>query len=163
IGDASINAVEVYAASHGISMMEALRRAEAIATVSPRARGSIARFVATLDSWTGSGAFLGEGVSGSLADLVERIITESGLRRMYETQARTTRSEADEARLDNLDELVSSAREFELEYDPSGDPAQQAGAATAPPLLAMLRAYLESVSLVADADAVDPAQGAVTL
>ena len=32
-----------------------------------------------------------------------------------------------------------------------------------PPLLSILRAYLESVALVADADAVDPAQGAVTL
>ncbi|MEZ6235354.1 MAG: UvrD-helicase domain-containing protein [Phycisphaerales bacterium] len=32
-----------------------------------------------------------------------------------------------------------------------------------PPLLALLRAYLESVALVADADAVDPTQGAVTL
>ncbi|HRJ50205.1 MAG TPA: 3'-5' exonuclease, partial [Phycisphaerales bacterium] len=31
------------------------------------------------------------------------------------------------------------------------------------PLLAMLRSYLESVSLVADLDAIDPAQGAVTL
>ncbi|HXS44884.1 MAG TPA: 3'-5' exonuclease, partial [Solirubrobacteraceae bacterium] len=38
-----------------------------------------------------------------------------------------------------------------------------ARAASAPPLLSMLRGYLESVSLVADADTVDPAQGAVTL
>ena len=37
------------------------------------------------------------------------------------------------------------------------------GQAELPPLLALLRAWLESIALVADADAVDPAQGAVTL
>jgi DNA helicase-2/ATP-dependent DNA helicase PcrA len=82
---------------------------------------------------------------------------------MYVAQARSSQSEGDEARVENLAELVSSARQFELEFDPTADPAAASPDAAAPPLLAMLRAYLESVALVADADAVDPAQGAVTL
>jgi DNA helicase-2/ATP-dependent DNA helicase PcrA len=167
IGDASVNAVEVFAGTQAITLYEGFRRAERIEGLSPRARGSISKFIATVDSWTGSGTFLGEGVSGSLSDLVERVIVESGLRKMYEAQARTSGSESDAERLDNLDEVVSSAREFELEYDPSGDPALEApsadGAPPPPPMLALLRAYLESVSLVADADAIDPAQGAVTM
>jgi DNA helicase-2/ATP-dependent DNA helicase PcrA len=89
---------------------------------------------------------------------------ESGLESMYRAQAAAGKTEADLERLDNLAELVSSAREFELSFDPAADPAEaQPFDADTPPLLVMLRAYLESIALVADADAIDPAQGAVTL
>ncbi len=167
ISDASMNSAEVYAAQTKLTIMDALRQAEAIEALSPRARGSIAKFLSMLDAWTGNGTFMGVGgagerATGSLAALVERIIKESGLERMYETQAKAGKSEADAERLDNLAELVTSAREFELEFDASADPAAAAPDAV-PPLLAMLRAYLESISLVADADAVDPAQGAVMM
>ena len=59
-----------------------------------------------------------------------------------------------------------------MEYVPEADAAADLSALAesdgrasveTPPLLAMLRAYLESVALVADADAVDPETGAVTL
>lgn len=169
IGDASLNAVEVFAAQHGLPFFDALRQAARIEGISARARGSIQRFVELIDQWTGSGSFMGAGVSGTLADLVERIIKESGLEKMYADQAKAAKSETDLERMDNLDELVSSARQFEMEYDPSGDPGVPilAGASEVetppPPLLSLLRGYLESVSLVADADAVDPSQGAVTL
>jgi DNA helicase-2/ATP-dependent DNA helicase PcrA len=79
--------------------------------------------------------------------------------------------------LANLEELISSAAEFEERFDPSSDPAfaaalgeaevsgeaEGSGGDGVPPLLGMLRSYLESVALVADADRVDPARGAVTL
>jgi DNA helicase-2/ATP-dependent DNA helicase PcrA len=128
----------------------------------------------------------GESVGGSLSGLVGRVLKESGLEAYYKTLVEKSGADADEARLDNLQELVSSAAEFESTYDVEGDPAFSAGAGASnaqtefagvpalnplakegvewtPPLLAMLRAYLESVSLVADADKVDPASGAVTL
>jgi hypothetical protein len=140
-------------------------RQDRIDGISPRAKGSIAKFISSLDAWTGSGTFLGAGVSESLSELVERVIKESGLERMYKAQAEAGKSEADAERLDNLDELVSSAHEFELEFDPSADPAAEGiGLEARPPaLLSLLRAYLESVALVADADAVDADQGAVTM
>jgi DNA helicase-2/ATP-dependent DNA helicase PcrA len=165
IGDASIATVEVYAAERGLTLMGALREAGSIAGLSPRAVGSIGKFVGTVEAWTGGGTFMGAGVAGTLAELVEQVIKESGLEKMYRAQAGAGKSEADAERVDNLEELISSARQFELEYDPAGDPAAEGRGeeAKAPPLLAMLRAYLESVSLVADADAVDPSQGAVTL
>jgi DNA helicase-2/ATP-dependent DNA helicase PcrA len=165
IGDSTINSIEVVAAERGLSLMGALRQADRIDGISPRAKGSIAKFISSLDAWTGSGTFLGAGVSESLSELVERVIKESGLERMYKAQAEAGKSEADAERLDNLDELVSSAHEFELEFDPSADPAAEGiGLEARPPaLLSLLRAYLESVALVADADAVDADQGAVTM
>ncbi|MCC6676283.1 MAG: UvrD-helicase domain-containing protein [Phycisphaerales bacterium] len=179
LGDASLEKMEAFAARQGIPMLEAMRLADEIPGLAGRAAGSARKFIQMIDGWTGGGEFMGAQVPASLAELVERIIKESGLESMYKAQAAASKSESDEERLDNLDELISSARQFELEYDPAGDPALAAapgpgdpasaddpfgaGEIATPPLLALLRGYLESVSLVADADAVDPTQGAVTL
>ncbi len=161
IGDASVSQVEVYAAGAGLGLFEAMRSAESIPGVSARARGALAKFVALFDAWTGAGSFMGTGVPVSLADLVARVLTESGLESMYKARAHAARSEADAERPENLDELVSSAAEFESQYDAAADPGTEGPGG--PPLLSMLRAYLESVSLVADADTIDPSRGAVTL
>ncbi len=170
IGDTSMDRVETWAAGNGMSAMEGLRRAREVGGLSPRAVGSIAKFLATLDDWTGDGSFMGASVPATLPELVERVIRESGIEAMYRTQAATSKSEADLERLDNLDEMISSARQFEAEFDPIGDPASEfdldeEGDAqeVTPPLLSMLRAYLEGIALVADADAVDPTQGAISL
>src|SRR5207247_1726916 len=120
-----------------------------------------------LDSWAGAGGLVRDQAPGSLAGLVERVITESGLEQMY----KAGKTDTDEERLANLAELVSSARDFEEPYDPATDPANDfvpvaaqtgPGAPTAP-VPALLRAYLERVTLVADADTIDPSMGAVTL
>lgn len=171
IGDTSLAKVQDFATAQGITLMEGLRRVNEVPDVSSRAHNSMVRFVEMVDGFTGNGTFMGAEITGSLADLVARVLKESGLEAMYKAQANASKSEADEQRLDNLDELVSSARQFELEYDPDNDPAAFPGVdqatrgelAQTPPLLAMLRAFLESVTLVADADAVDPAQGSVTM
>ncbi|MFG0285432.1 MAG: ATP-dependent helicase [Phycisphaerales bacterium JB039] len=171
IGKSSLSAVERVAADLGVPVLAAMRRARDIDGASARATNAIGAFLDMLDGWTGGGTFMGADITGSLADLVNRIITESGLRDMYQKQAKSSGSESDAERVDNLDELVSSAADFEAEFDPEADPvsftdpdrAAAGEAGDIPPLLAMLRAFLESVSLVADADAVDPASGAVTL
>lgn len=165
VGDAALARVQALAGERGLAMVPALRLAREAGGVSSRALAGIDKFLAHLDAWTGGGTFLGSQVPAGLADLVDRVVRESGLYAMYKAQAATSQSDADEARLDNLDELVSSAREFEREYDPAGDPAfgDPGDPTGTPSLLALLRAYLESVALVADADAIDPAQGSVTL
>ncbi len=179
IGDASVRMIEVYAAERRLPMLGALRavaQGSRLEGLSARAVNAIAKFVDMVDGWTGHGSFWSGQDGGtphdagmSLHALVERVIKESGLEKMYADRARASKNESDEERLDNLDEVINSAKQFELEYDPSGDPAMDVPAGGAaergatPPLLAMLRGYLESVSLVADADAIDPAQGAVTL
>lgn len=171
IGKQSLTQLGHWAQVEGIGLFEAMRRCREHTSLTSRAHNSMERFVALIDSLSGSGTFMGAELTGSLADLVERVIKESGLEAMYAKQAQASKSETDEQRLDNLAEVVSSAAEFERQYEPEADPAafpgadvlESGGRADVPPLLAMLRGYLESVSLVADADKVDPAQGAVTL
>jgi DNA helicase-2/ATP-dependent DNA helicase PcrA len=167
IGKTTLDKLRATAEEHRVPVLDVVRgvpREEL-----GRSGAALDRFLEVLDGWTGAGTFLGAQVASSLHDLVERVIRESGLDAHYAKQAKASGSEADEERIENLSELISSARAFEDEYDPSGDPFAGVPAATsgaeapAPPLLAMLRAYLESVALVADADKVDPSQGAVTL
>lgn len=170
IGKTSLDTIQAAADRAGIPLWDGLARCKELG-LAARTSNAIDKFVEMVNGWTGSGSFLGAEVPETLHDLVERVITESGLEDHYKKQAKTSGSESDAERVDNLAELISSAREFEQEYDPADDPAaftdveQAAGGeqATTPPLLGMLRAYLESVALVADADAVDPSQGAVTL
>ncbi len=166
IGKAALTGAQIYAADNSITLFEALRQADSISTITSRAKNAMKTFVQTIDDWNGRGTFMGADFSSSLKDLTERVIVESGLEKHYKAQA--AKNEAEEERLDNLAELVSSAAEFEENYDPADDPMQFdaaiAGADTGdPPMLALLRAYLESVTLVADADAADPDSGAVTL
>ncbi len=175
IGATSLGRVREIAEAAGLSLWDGLNQAEQVPGLSTRAVNAMKGFVELIDRWTGHGSFMGQDTTGSLAELVERVIRESGLEKMYKHQAETTKSEADAERLDNLSELVSSAAQFEAEYDPASDPfaftaageggefGPELGELETPPLLGMLRGYLEKVSLVADADAVDPASGSVTL
>lgn len=170
IGKTTIDTIQAAADRAAITLWAGLNRCKELG-LGARATNSIDKFVETVNAWTGSGSFLGADVPTTLHDLVERVIVESGLEEHYKKQAKTSGSESDAERLDNLAELISSAREFENEYDPADDPAAftdveraaRGESAQTPPLLGMLRAYLESIALVADADAVDPSQGAVTL
>ena len=198
LGKQSLDAIEQFAKSEGISLFEALASSGRVPGVSARAASGAKGFVETIGALTGEGSFMGSEIPASLAELVERAIRESGLERHYQKLAASAKTEADGERLANLGELVSSAKEFEDEYDPTADAAEfpgadalallgeeapaeadeagsdagagvESGAGLAPPevehppLLRMLRAYLESIALVADADAIDPSQGAVTL
>lgn len=179
ISDATVDKLEAFAARQGVPVLAFMERVDVEAGehmgLTSRAVNSIVKFVSMIDGWTSSGTFLGQELrEGSLAELVDRVVKESGLEAMYRKQAQQSQSETDSERLDNLAELVSSARQFELEYDPTSDAANETPRTSAngepvtpippiPPLLALLRAYLESVALVADADAVDPSQGSVTL
>ena len=171
IGKTSLDAISGAATRSGIPVWEGLTRARELPGLTDRSLKAIDGFVGTINGWTGAGSFMGAAVASSLHELVERMIKESGLEAFYKKKSMTSGLETDAERLENLDELVSSARAFGDEYDPVDDPAEFPGAEAmeagdetpVPPLLAVLRAYLESVSLVADADKVDPAQGAVTL
>lgn len=169
IGKTTIDTLQQFGDRYDQPLFEAMRRCKET-PLAPRATAALDRFVGIHDSLTGAGSFMGAEITGSLADLTERAIKESGLEAHYQKQADASGAESDQDRLDNLSELISAAREFENEFDPSADPLafdldtiEQGTTPDVPPLLALLRAYLESVSLVADSDKIDPAQGAVTL
>jgi DNA helicase-2/ATP-dependent DNA helicase PcrA len=102
-------AVEVGAAP---TLIDALRAPGVAPGLNSRAVQAVARFVQQLDAWRTieheeAEGFMGSGVEIALADLVERVISESGLRAHYAQEPE---------RLENLDELVSSAREFENDW-----------------------------------------------
>ncbi|MCW5766080.1 MAG: UvrD-helicase domain-containing protein [Phycisphaeraceae bacterium] len=170
ISAATWDKITTHCAATGATPIEALRQAAAgapVAGITPRAAGAIAEFLKQLNAWSPAGApdedaLLAPHEERSLADLVERIVRESGLEKMYATEPE---------RAENLAELVSSARDFEQERAQSladeaiappddDNPLPPADPASLPVLLA---AYLERVALVADTDAIDPASGAVTL
>ncbi len=182
IGKTTLVRIADEATARQVPVFEVMRDIGSVAGLTARATTAIGKFVAMIDAWTGTGSFLGETVPATLHELVERVNRESGLERHYTARAATSGLGSDEERLENLAELVSSAKAFEDEYDITSDPATEIGPdfvpdfglddeeddaesteLEAPPLLAMLRGYLESVALVADADAVDPESGAVTL
>ncbi len=163
IGATSLKAVDAFAKQRSLPLLDALTHAGAgaVAGVSNRAKSAMSKFIGIVDGWAQQGSMMGVEMTGSLSSLVERVIKESGLEKLHQTKHDTP--DAGEERLANLAELVSSAHDFELEYEPENDPANEVDAHATPPLLAMLRAYLESVALVADADVIDSEQGAVTL
>jgi len=170
VGKTSLARVRDHAAQRGLPMLEAMRQVSRVDGLTARSAKAMAGFVELLDSWRGSGTFLGAepaAEQGALATLVERVVIDSGLEAMYTKRASSTGLEADEERVANLGELITSARRFEEEYEVDADPASEApldgDEPEQPALLPMLRAFLESVALVADADTVDPERGAVTL
>src|SRR5690606_6386634 len=154
--------VEIFAINNQLRLFDALQRAGEISDLSPRAVNAMTRFTAMVAAWrtaasgnTASGADMlmpGSHGKAALAELVERIIRESGLEMMY----KKSKAEEDRERLENLDELINAAAEFVPPEDESGQVREFT-------LLETLSAYLESVALVSDADAIDPANGAVTL
>jgi DNA helicase II / ATP-dependent DNA helicase PcrA len=153
ISDATVGKLETVAAQRRMSLLESLRSADESAGLNARAVAACRRFAATVDAWRENLHPTGllDGAGGTLAEIVGRILKGSGLEDLY----RKSQAEEDEERLRNLEELISAAAEFQPAVDDTRDaPLTPAG---------MLTAFLESIALVSDADAIDPASGAVTL
>jgi len=152
IGATSIQRLEQLAQMHGLSMLDALTHVSKEQGFTARAVTSMKKFATTCHQWQVDGrSDESLTAAGSLADLVERVVRESGLEAFYSKNA----SEDDLERLQNLEELVSAASEFEEQIETEGEEP--------PTPLHMLFSFLEHVALVSDADAVDPENGAVTL
>ncbi|MDG4789844.1 DNA helicase PcrA [Micromonospora sp. WMMD1102] len=148
IGDRAEACVEALASRDRISFGAALRRAAEAPGISIRSANAIAEFVALLDGLRElAGTALPE-------EVLEAVLTRSG----YLGELEESIDPQDAGRVENLQELVSVAREYteraEALADEGGPGATLAG-------------FLEQVALVADADQVpsdDPDhQGVVTL
>ena len=152
IGATSISRLEQLARNHGLPMLEAISLVSKEQGFTARSVTSMKKFAATFEQWQIDGrSDESLTAAGSLADLVERVVRESGLEEFYTKHA----GEDDLERLQNLEELVSAAADFEERTESEEE---------APPTpLHVLFSFLEHVTLVSDADAVDPKNGAVTL
>ena len=120
VGDSSIGRLDAFARGQGISFTAALHR-QTEAGVTGRAVRGIEEFCSLLDA-------LALEVSKGPAPLLEKILEGSG----YVAELEAERSIESEGRIENLQELVGVAREFET-----------------------VEEFLEQVSLVADTDHLD--------
>ncbi len=139
IGDRAEAMVEALSSREGITFWDALRRAEEAYGMATRSLNAVREFVAMLEELIAKG----EGMPPSA--LAEEILVATG----YRAELEASDDPQDESRLENLNELISVAQEFE-EANPEGT----------------LVEFLEQVSLVADADQIPDAeggQGVVTL
>jgi DNA helicase-2/ATP-dependent DNA helicase PcrA len=140
IGDRAEEYVAGYAQRERISFAEALRTPSDVPALAARSASAIAGFNAMIDELREQAA-----TDGPVAELVEAILDQTGL------QASLENSEdlQDATRVENLQEMVSVAREFDGST-PDGTLAD----------------FLERVALVADADQIPDGEdhgGLVTL
>ncbi|MET8861357.1 DNA helicase PcrA [Nonomuraea sp. NPDC004580] len=139
IGERAEAMIEALSSRERISFWDALRRADEAHGMATRSLNAVREFVALLEELIGKA----EGVPPSA--LAEEVLVATG----YRAELEASEDPQDESRLENLNELISVASEFE-EANPEGT----------------LVEFLEQVSLVADADQIpdsDGGQGVVTL
>ncbi|MFL6119298.1 DNA helicase PcrA [Actinophytocola sp.] len=158
IGDRAEACVATYADRERTSFNAALRAAveDKVPMLNARSRNAIAGFVELLDD-------LRDLVTDGheVAEILEAVLDRTG----YRAELEASEDPQDATRVDNLNELVTVAREFANEPAPAEDDAAVEEGLVEPGSLA---AFLERVSLVADADQIptedeDGATGVVTL
>lgn len=143
IGDVTETAIARYASEREISFRDALTDAASLG-VGPKIQAAIAQ----LDAVLAEASAVMLPASGELApptavaEGLQLLLTKSG----YLDALRASRDPQDEARLENLDELVAVTREF-ARNNPEGT----------------IIDFLSEVALVSDADDLDDATGSVSL
>jgi DNA helicase-2/ATP-dependent DNA helicase PcrA len=144
IGDRAEATVEALSARERISFGQALRRAAEAPGIATRAVNAIGDFVSMMDELRELAA------TGRPEEVLEAVLQRSGMLAELEESI----DPQDQGRVENLQELVSVAREYTERVEGDDETATVAG-------------FLEQVALVADADQVptdDPEhQGVVTL
>jgi len=139
IGDRAIEQLDAHASRQRIAFIDALRSVEEAPGMATRSINAVQEFVTLFEELAALAA------GGSPGDVMEAVLDRS----RYVAELQSSEDPQDEGRVENLEELVSVAREFE-ESRPDGTLAD----------------FLEQVALVADADEVpdaDDAGGVVTL
>jgi DNA helicase II / ATP-dependent DNA helicase PcrA len=145
IGDRAEEYVAGYAARERITFAEALRTPGEVPGLAARSAAAIAGFNELIDDLREQAA-----TGGPVAELVEAVLDRTG----YQVSLETSPDLQDETRVENLQEMVSVAREFD------GSLSDQARAD------GRLADFLERVALVADADEIPDGEdhgGMVTL
>lgn len=139
IGATTLSRVQEYADLQGMSFYNALRAADEITTLG-RAASKIKPFVMFIQSMRSKVEILG------VADLLKDIIEQTG----YVAELEAEDTEEAQARIENIDELISKAAAYEDACEENGEQASLSG-------------FLEEVALVADIDSLDEDQDYVVL
>ncbi len=136
IGDTTVAKILEYAAENGISFYMALCGYEKIDSLSTRAKTALERFISLLNDLSIDAEEL------SAADLIEKVVEETG----YKAELEAANTDEARGRLENIDELVNKAVDYEENNDEAG-----------------LSQFLEEVALVADVDGFTEDQDTVVL
>lgn len=136
IGDSSVKLMQAHSVGEGISLWEAMERADQITGLSTRAIKSTRMFVGMVNGWRKMAQ------QGAVRAVMEDVIKRGGIEA---SMGRADREEGDDP-LANVNELISAAAEYEAE-NPQGT----------------LQDYLSMISLVSDADHMKGAGGAITM
>jgi DNA helicase-2/ATP-dependent DNA helicase PcrA len=162
VGDTSIAKLDAYAQGAGVTFRAAAGEAAA-AGVSGKALGGLRDLLDLM-------AELEVAASGGVGSTLEAVLTRSG----YLSELEAERSVESHGRIENLQELVGSARAFDEQVERGelgglaaiggvGIGEAAGGAGDRPDGLARVQAFLEAISLVTDLDENDPEASSVTL
>lgn len=135
IGATTMDKVQTYAQEMGISFYDALKEADQIGTLG-RSAVKVRPFVDFIQKFRSQTEFL------SVSELLQKIIEETG----YVTELEAENTEESQARIENIDELISKAVSYEEESETP-----------------TLSGFLEEVALIADIDSVDDNDNRVLL
>jgi DNA helicase-2/ATP-dependent DNA helicase PcrA len=144
IGDRALESVDLYAKNEGLSLWQALRSVNLISTVPARSASAISGFIDLINNLQ---TLLEAKVLPSV--IAQAALEQSGLLSEFEKSDDLQ----DEGRVENLQELVSVAVEYEEGEVEEGEEIS-------------LQGFLENVSLVADSDQIPDGEdhgGVVTL
>ncbi|MFC4375667.1 UvrD-helicase domain-containing protein [Nocardia halotolerans] len=165
IGDRAEACVAVHAEQRDIGFAAALRDAAEgkVALLNTRAQRAIAGFLDLLDEIRAAGQ-RADSDYPDVGNVVDAVLDRTG----YRADLEASDDPQDGARLDNLNELVSVAREFSSEAFNNAEAAREEGllpeVGDGEPEPGSLAAFLERVSLVADTDQIpDEGTGVVTM
>jgi DNA helicase-2/ATP-dependent DNA helicase PcrA len=136
IGDTTLARLSDYAAEHGVTLFDAVSGADSVPGLTARARHQLDGLAALIFNLTAQGPSL------PVAKLIEKVMNDSG----YMTELENEQTPQAEARIENLRELLSVAKEFS-----AGD------------IEDTLENFLSHVALVSDIDSVDTDGDKVTL
>ena len=126
IGKTTIQRISQHAAQRGLTLLEAARESGMIDALPKRSAVAVARFVALFDR-------LSLIMDRPLEEVLGHVLSES----RYQKRLAESDDPEDQERLENIEELLTAAREFDEQNDEGGG----------------LEAFLEEASLVNETDA----------
>jgi DNA helicase II / ATP-dependent DNA helicase PcrA len=149
LGRTSLSRIVAHSTTVGVSVWEAAAAAEQIPGLGAAAVKSLTRFMASMTSLS---ELAHQGIP--VGDLLDAVLARTGYVETLEAEALGGAEKTIEAqgRLENLDQLVEVAREFDAGADRDSHPSEDT-----------LDLFLQQLALVADADSRSEDEGLVTL
>ncbi len=143
IGSTTQGHLASYANTAGLTIWEVIERAEEVPGLSAAAIKSVTRFYETMDLLRGR-----VDAGGSVAEILQAVLSETG----YLDALAAERTVEAEGRVENLEELVGVAAEFDSNRELEGE-------SETPPL----EEFLQQISLYTDQDSIEEREELVTL